>query len=102
MAKYAIFYQNILVKIASSDFDRDIHLSRWHQSISKTITDTQWLDFFSGKKTATLEGDNIIEVTYELPFNPSVTLPEARVRDNLKQFITNQITIIESSISAGT
>ena len=104
MAKYGIFYNGQLVKIASDENAKNVHLSRWVNSVAKEITDAQWNSFFEESKTATLSNDVITEVNRQSPFEYTEgATPEQQqieiesFKEKIKIIIEDQIKIVEAS-----
>lgn len=59
MAKHAIFLNNSLFKIASTDASKDDILSRWIGTVAKSVTDSEYTNLREKKSTATLSGDTV-------------------------------------------
>lgn len=104
MAKYGIFYDNKLVKIAADESARDVHLARWVNSVAKEITDSQWNSYFEGSKTASLSGDTITDTDIDSVFSYDATEDADMIatqnesrKEIIKHIVKDQIRLIKGS-----
>lgn len=99
MAKYGIFVNDVLERLATDETNRDYLMGHLVGSVAKTITDTQFDDVGKEKKFLTLDSNgNIVETTDINPLS-SQGATEKEISDQsayCQQLIDLQISRIKS------
>ena len=98
MAKHGIFIDGSLVRLAATDAETDTLIAHGWNGTVKTLTDTQFTDFSTQKKFATLSGDTISEEDSNLSYPTTVDGVDvtAKSREALKSEIDGQIELVTS------
>lgn len=104
MAKYGIFIDNTLTKVASSESERDNLINHGWVGTVKTLTDAQFDNFANQIKTASLSGDTIVEedTLAEYPVEKDGQDVTNKSRESLKQEIDAQILAVSNFLENNT
>jgi hypothetical protein len=104
MAKYGIFIDNNLTKVASSESERDTLISHGWIGTVKTLTDDQFNNYADQLKLASLSGDTIVEedTLAEYPTTKDGQDVTNKSRESLKEEIDSQILAVSNFLEKNT
>lgn len=104
MAKYGIFIDNNLTKVASSESERDTLISHGWIGTVKTLTDDQFNNYADQLKLANLSGDTIVEedTLAEYPTTKDGQDVTNKSRESLKEEIDSQILAVSNFLENNT